>query len=180
MELIQNTSLKFPCVHCVPRLKRHHKYPSGARLLHLTECDCDILKFVIGLQLIGCIYRNMLCNIQTRTHDKLAMTVFLRSAYALAQLYKVLRGSLPGVCWPLVADALAPIWGQALSSHYTDRIVTTLRHGTIIHNVYCVTVGSLWKRHVHKVEQRKIHKSFTTCSELFYGPVIIVILRLFH
>ena len=34
---------KFPCVHCIPRLKRQHKYPSGASELHLTEWNCDIL-----------------------------------------------------------------------------------------------------------------------------------------
>ena len=42
VELIQNMSLKFPCVHCVPRLKRQYKYPSGASVLHLTEWNCDI------------------------------------------------------------------------------------------------------------------------------------------
>ena len=126
--------------------------------------------------------RSILCKAQTRTHDKLTMIVFLLNAYALVQLYTVLRGNLPGVCWPLVANALAPVWGQAISSHYPDLIVTTLRHATIIHIVYHVTVHSSWKGHVHKVlsKQRKIHKSFTSCSELLYGPVIIVILRVFH
>ena len=71
--------------------------------------------------------RSILCKAQTRTHDKLTMIVFLRNAYALGQLYTVLRGNLPGVCWPLVANALAPVWGQAISSHYPDLIVTTLR-----------------------------------------------------
>ena len=91
-------------------IRRQHAAPHWMELRYFKHSD-------IGLQLIGCIYRHILCNAQTRTHDKLAMAVFIRNAYALVQLYTVIRGSLPGVCWLLVADALAPVWGQAISSH---------------------------------------------------------------